>query len=92
MAATEGDLTMPWTKADGHDCEVVRTESGARWLCRCSCGYESRTRATETMAMAAGIHHLTTPDREAAKAAKEARRNGVSTRLSHPTNRVVPGT
>jgi hypothetical protein len=55
---------------DRHDVLVDRTETGRRFIARCSCGYVSATRTMERLALSAGVHHI-------AKTAGEARRNGL---------------
>lgn len=89
---------MPWTAEDGHQASVVQRPNGRWVAsCSCGYNVpheepkkrgrgtyvrESTTRATQEAALGQIIWHLRTPDRDAAKAAQDARRNGVSTTLS----------
>jgi hypothetical protein len=42
----------------GHTLSIEATASGARTVCRCSCGWHSTTRRTAEDAGGAGAHHL----------------------------------
>lgn len=53
--------------------EVVTRPSGTRYFARCSCGYESATRVSRSLAVEALAHHL-------AKVASAQVVNGVSSR------------
>lgn len=45
-------------RRSGHFWQVEQTESGARWVASCECGYISATRTTERLALGAAFHHF----------------------------------
>lgn len=79
-----GTLTCVHTVTLGalpaHVVYVEPTESAARWLAKCSCGYRSSTRINDELAIGAAAHHLRVEEREMRRnGARLSREFGAST-------------